>query len=92
MGSREEKQDWGLSNGRQNLHRIGGHPCWIQSAEYLECPLCENTMSFLFQLDSDLLTKAPGSESREFLWGSGGICYAQWCDHCKVSEYLWQCT
>lgn len=77
-------QDWGVTNGRQNLHRLGGHPCWIQDADYLVCPQCQSTMSFLFQLDS--------YPDDGFLWGSGGICYGQWCDRCKVSGYLWQCT
>ena len=85
-------QDWGVTNSRQNLHRLGGFPCWIQSAEYLKCPLCHETMNFLFQLDSDLLTGAKDSKPGEFLWGSGGICYGHWCDRCKVSGYLWQCT
>ena len=85
-------QDWSLTNSRQNLHRLGGFPCWIQNAEYLQCPLCHATMNFLFQLDSDLLTGSENSKRGEFLWGSGGICYGQWCDQCKVSGYLWQCT
>jgi len=86
-------QDWAVTNSRQNLHRLGGHPCWIQSADYQRCPLCHDTMSFLFQLDSDLLVGSSGSKpTGEFLWGSGGICYAHWCDRCKVSGYSWQCT
>ena len=84
-------QDWAVANNRQNLHRLGGFPCWIQSAEYLKCPLCHATMNFLFQLDSDLLIGAD-SKPGEFLWGSGGICYGHWCDQCEVSGYLWQCT
>lgn len=81
-------QDWGLSNGRENLHRVGGYPCWIQSAEYLPCPECQRTMEFLVQLDSDL----PTIDCREWLWGSGGICYICWCNECKISGYVWQCT
>jgi hypothetical protein len=45
-------------------------------------------MQHLLQLDSHL----PASESREWLWGSGGSCYVGWCDHCKVSGFMWQCT
>ncbi|WP_169784106.1 hypothetical protein [Campylobacter curvus] len=30
---RWQKQDWGMANGRENLFRIGGEPCWIQSAD-----------------------------------------------------------
>jgi hypothetical protein len=77
-------QDWAVTNSRQNLNRFGGHPCWVQNSDYLQCPLCSETMSFLFQLDSDM----PAG----FLWGSGGICYVQWCDRCKVSGLFWQCT
>ena len=81
-------QDWALSNSRENLNRIGGEPCWVQDAEYPDCPACQQKMAFLFQLDSDLLTETGG----EWLWGSGGIGYGFWCDHCKVSGFLWQCT
>lgn len=81
-------QDWGLSNSRENLHRIGGYPTWIQSAEYPECPHCQQPMSFLMQLDSYL----PTADGGEWLWGSGGIVYVHWCDGCRVSAMLWQCT
>ncbi len=81
-------QDWGLSNSRENLNRIGGYPTWVQSAEYPSCPCCKRTMVFCAQLDSELLTE----EGEEWLWGSGGICYLFWCDGCRVSGSLWQCT
>jgi len=81
-------QDWGRSNGRENLHRVGGHPTWIQHAEYPRCPLCGKTSTFLMQLDSYL----PTSDEGEWLWGSGGIGYVFWCDGCKVTSFLFQCT
>ena len=81
-------QDWGCSNSRENLNRIGGEPCWIQDAEYPICPICKKVMHYLFQLDSDL----PTADDGEWLWGSGGIAYGFWCDQCKVSGFLWQCT
>lgn len=80
-------QDWGLTNSRQNLHRLGGHPCWIQGPEYPRCPECDRTMQFLMQLDSYL-----PSGRGEFLWGSGGIAYGYWCDECRISAFHWQCT
>ncbi len=88
QGSRWNWQDWGASNSRENLNRVGGHPTWIQSAEYPICPDCKSTMMFLMQLDSDLPTEDGGS----WLWGSGGIAYVFWCDACKISGLLWQCT
>lgn len=81
-------QDWALSNSRENLCRVGGHPSWIQSAEYPDCPSCGRPMHFLMQLDSDL----PTDDGKEFMWGSGGICYAFWCAPCRMSGFLWQCT
>lgn len=81
-------QSWGMSNSRENLNRIFGLPTWVQSPQYLSCPKCNKTMSFLLQLDSDI----PTSDSHEWLWGSGGICYVFWCDHCWISGYMWQCT
>lgn len=85
---RWRRQDWALSNSRENLNRVGGEPCWIQNAEYPNCPSCRQMMTFLLQLDSDLPTEDGG----EWLWGSGGIGYVFWCDVCKVSGLLWQCT
>lgn len=81
-------QDWAVSNSRQNLHRVGGHPCWVQESDYLRCPDCGQLMQFLFQLDSNL----PTSAGKEFLWGSGGLGYGFWCDSCHISGFQYQCT
>jgi hypothetical protein len=86
--SRWQWQAWGMSNGRQNLHRLGGHPVWIQNADYPVCVQCQRRMHFIIQLDSDLLTHT----GTEWLWGSGGICYGFWCDQCRISAFSWQCT
>lgn len=84
LGARWRWQEW----NNENLHRLGGHPTWIQSAEYSCCPVCERTSSFLMQLNSDLRD----GDGHQFLWGTGGIGYVFWCDQCKVSSFLWQCT
>ena len=81
-------QSWGSSNSRENLFRLGGEPTWIQSAEVLVCPISNEKMDFLMQLDTDL----PNIENGELYFGSGGICYAFWCDNTKVSGYIMQCT
>ncbi|HEX5102509.1 MAG TPA: DUF1963 domain-containing protein [Pirellulaceae bacterium] len=88
MGPRWHWQYWGATNSVENLHRIGGHPTWIQSAEYPQCPGCHSTMCFLLQLDSNLPTMDEG----DWLWGSGGIVYVFWCTACRISAMLWQCT
>lgn len=81
-------QDWGSSNSRENLFRLGGEPTWIQSAKVLTCPLCNEKMDFLMQLDTGL----PDIEDGEIYFGSGGACYVFWCDKSKVSGYLIQYT
>lgn len=81
-------QDWGDSNGRQNLSRVGGPPSWVQQGEYPPCPDCGKLMDYAMQLDSDL----PQEDGGEWLWGSGGCNYTFWCAHCRVSGHLWQCT
>ncbi|WP_189008789.1 DUF1963 domain-containing protein [Deinococcus roseus] len=81
-------QEWGNANSRQNLHRLGGYPSWVQSPDYPECSQCGKVMTFILQLDSDL----PTTEGDAWLWGSGGIAYTFWCDSCRVSAFHWQCT
>ncbi len=81
-------QDWGDSNGRQNLNRVGGPPSWVQQGEYPSCPDCGVRMAFAMQLDSDL----PQEDGGEWSWGSGGCNYTFWCADCRVSGHLWQCT
>ena len=81
-------QDWGMSNSRQNLARIGGEPSWIQGALVLTCPICGEKMEFLMQLDSGL----PSGEDGELLLGSGGILYVFWCERTRVSAFFMQCT
>ena len=82
-------QDWGMSNSRQNLARIGGEPSWIQGALVPTCPICSEKMEFLMQLDSEL----PSCEQDgEVYFGSGGILYVFWCEQTRVSGFFMQCT
>lgn len=79
---RWDKQDWALSDSRENLYRVGGEPTWIQSAEFPVCPRCSVRMPFLMQFDSDL----PDVKGGEWSCGSGsGIVYVFWCDPCAIS-------
>ena len=82
-------QDWGMSNSRQNLARIGGEPSWIQGASVPTCPICSEKMEFLMQLDSELPSYEQGGE---VYFGSGGILYVFWCERTRVSGFFMQCT
>jgi hypothetical protein len=79
-------QDWALANGRQNLNRLGGHPAWVQSAEYPDCPDCGRAMGFLLQLEAGL----PGADGGTAF--DEGVLYGFWCDACRVSAYVVQMT
>lgn len=80
-------QGWAMANDRENLHRLGGEPTWIQSPDFPRCPQCARTMLFVLQLDSLDIDGGP-----EWLWGSGGILYVFWCGECSVTATFWQCT
>ena len=82
-------QDWGMSNSRQNLARIGGEPSWIQGVLVPTCPICGEKMEFLMQLDSELPSREQGGE---VYFGSGGILYVFWCERTRVSAFFMQCT
>ena len=82
-------QDWGMSNSRQNLARIGGEPSWIQGASVPRCPICGEKMEFLMQLDSELPSCEQGGE---VYFGSGGILYVFWCERTRASAFFMQCT
>lgn len=80
-GRRWRWQEWGHAYGRENLTRLGGHPSWIQNADYPVCAGCGGRMHFIFQLDD-----------RDWGWAAYGIGYIFWCDHCRISAHLCQYT
>jgi hypothetical protein len=82
-GPRWRWQRWGDGN----MDRVGGHPTWIQQAEYPPCPRCGQPAHFLLQIDSGLPRDPayPVEWVSEWYWGSGGLLYVFWCDRCRVS-------
>ncbi|MEK3946606.1 DUF1963 domain-containing protein [Paenibacillus sp. FSL H3-0310] len=60
--------------------QIGGHPAWIQDAEYPVCPCCSTTMKFIAQMDME---QAEDSE---------GIYYAFLCEGCRQVAVNYQQT
>lgn len=86
---RWQRQDWGQSNGRENLYRVGGQPSWIQSPWVPLCKCCGQEMWFVLQLGSEM----PQADSGvEHYWGSGGMLYAFACPPCGHSAYITQYT
>lgn len=60
--------------------QIGGHPAWIQDADYPACPGCSETMGFIAQMDME---QAEDSE---------GIYYAFLCKTCLITAVNYQQT
>ncbi|MDR2299976.1 MAG: hypothetical protein LBE30_16730 [Comamonas sp.] len=87
--ARWQRQDWGQSNGRENLYRVGGEPAWIQSPWEPLCTCCGQTMHFVLQLDSQI-PQAEGGDAH--CWGSGGMLYGFACTPCAHSAYITQYT
>jgi hypothetical protein len=84
-GKRWHWQDWGSSNSRENLHRIGGFPSWVQGSDYPICPECRKRMRFILQLDD----ACPVFNADYWI---DGILYVCWCDGCRMSSIFWQST
>lgn len=87
-GERWRWQEHAMANSRQNLHRVGGHPTWIQSAEFLTCPRCNKTMCFILQLDDGLIDIH--NDDLSGIFGDNGTLYMFWCDNCCISACFWQ--
>ena len=61
--------------------QIGGFPTWIQDAEYLKCPDCEETMDFIGQIDFE--------DVEEY---GEGIYFFQHCKNCNLTGANYQQT
>lgn len=85
---RWDVQDVALANSRENLHRLGGRPSWVQEADYPDCPICAKRMPFLAQLSSEL-PAGPGTVSG---LNEDGLTYFFWCEECQVSAVTEQYT
>lgn len=59
--------------------QVGGHPTWIQDAEYPKCPKCSNHMKFIGQID--------WADIEEY---GEGIYYAFVCEECNIAATNYQ--
>ncbi|SMF77604.1 hypothetical protein SAMN05661091_1462 [Paenibacillus uliginis N3/975] len=76
--NRYHAADWTLE---PIISQIGGHPSWIQDAEYPACSCCSESMTFIGQLD--------WGEVEEY---GEGIYYMFLCSDCRVTATLFQQT
>lgn len=61
--------------------QVGGHPAWVQDAEYPRCPSCHELMPFIAQLETDDLEDY-----------SEGTTYAFYCKPCGKATTVYQQT
>jgi len=65
--------------------KLGGWPRWVQGIEYPSCPRCGQTMSFVFQMDSE--------DHVPFMFGDCGIGHITQCPtHRDVVAFGWACS
>ena len=63
--------------------KLAGWPCWIQDAEYPNCPRCQQLMQYVFQHTGDQLP---------FMFGDMGIGHITQCpEHPEVVAFGWAC-
>lgn len=70
--------DWQLPT---TYSQLGGHPTWVQDAEYPKCPECSKTMIFIAQIAND--------EIQEY---TEGTYYAFVCSDCRSTATTYQQT
>ncbi|MVP01291.1 DUF1963 domain-containing protein [Paenibacillus lutrae] len=61
--------------------QVGGHPAWIQDAEYPDCPECSRAMKFIAQMN--------GEDVEEY---GEGIYYGFLCQPCRIAAVHYQQT
>jgi hypothetical protein len=65
--------------------KLAGWPCWIQQAEYPQCPRCRRRMEPVFQLDSN--------DNLPFMFGDCGCGHITQCpEHKEVVTFAWACS
>jgi Domain of unknown function (DUF1963) len=63
--------------------KLGGWPCWLQTAEYPACAVCGGRMQCLLQIDSN------GTLPVQL--GDAGIGWLVHCARCDAMTFQWQC-
>ena len=61
--------------------QVGGHPAWVQDAEYPRCPGCEELMTFIAQL-----------QTTDLMDYSEGTTFAFYCGPCGKATTIYQQT
>lgn len=64
--------------------KLAGWPYWVQNPEYPNCPLCETSMHYVFQIGSE--------DNLPIMFGDDGIGHLTQCpEHHNVLAFAWAC-
>lgn len=77
-------------NGLGKKTKLGGKPDWIQNDETPRCPICNNKMEFVSQLDSIDYTGNPDSFGSKYMFGDVGMIYTFLCKNCGQAKSVFQ--
>jgi len=81
LGPQTDKTFRGAYNDLPNIcSQIGGHPGWVQYADYPKCPKCKTYMKFLSQIHYDDI----------YIEREEGVVYVFICKDCKMACTIYQ--
>ena len=64
--------------------KLLGWPAWVQGIEYPECPVCSDSMKFIFQIDSE--------DNLDYMFGDVGCAHITQCEkHPERLAIAWAC-
>ena len=65
--------------------KLAGYPMWVQGVEYPNCPVCNEQMRLLFQIDSN--------DNLPYLFGDAGCGHITQCKtHKDQIAFGWACS
>nr|WP_293105517.1 hypothetical protein [Okeania sp. SIO2F4] len=64
--------------------KLAGWPLWIQGIEYPNCPICDERMRLVFQVDSE--------DNLPYMFADGGCGHITQCkEHKNIVAFGWAC-
>lgn len=80
----EEWDEWCDEDYPRSGDKLAGWPFWVQGVEYPSCPICQQTMRLVFQIDSEV--------NIPYMWGDSGCGHITQCkEHKDQLAFGWAC-
>ena len=95
--------DYRETRGIGTATKLGGEPDWVQGDESPKCPCCNQTMTFVAQIDSlehipaekgqvlDIQSISALRRDQQWMFGDVGMIYVFFCFDCFETRSVFQC-